>query len=373
MITLVKSALHKQGGLEKYTWQIARDFCALGVEVKVLTSGPVHDPHLCVVSLPVKKRASFLNVLQFDNACAEYLEKHPTPIVFGLDRNRFQTHIRAGNGVHAAYLQRRSAEEGFFKRMSFAINPLHRAILQLERKAFEHPGLEVLFTNSEMVKQEVLRFYNTDPSKIVVVHNGVEWKAMQKDFEAWEEKKEALDAFQFLFIGHNFMRKGLKQLLQALSHIKTEHFQLNVVGKDKHSKYFQELADTLGLGKKVKFHGPQASAVPFYQCADCTVIPSLYDPFANVTVESLAMGVPVLSSKHNGGHEVLTPHNGSVIASIDDATAFAEQLRGILSKRKTADTALAVRNSVQHLDFSRQLRSITQRIIGRLGCSCFKN
>ena len=57
-ITLVKNELFRQGGLEKYTWQIARDFCSLEAPVTVLTSGtlqpPFSHPLLKIVSLPVR-------------------------------------------------------------------------------------------------------------------------------------------------------------------------------------------------------------------------------------------------------------------------------------------------------------------------------
>lgn len=374
-VTLIKSELFRQGGLEKYSWQIAQDFCALGAQVTVLTSGTSHPPfthpRLNLVSLPVKRSASFLNVLQFDRACADYLLRHPTPIIFGLDRNRFQTHIRAGNGAHAAYLQRRAQEEGLFKKMTFAVNPLHQAILSLEKKAFEHSDLRVLFTNSEMVKKEILSLYNIDPSKISAVHNGVEWQAMQSAFSEWEVAREkaistfALDpkAFQFLFIGHNFRRKGLEKLLQALAVIKGENFQLSVVGKDKYLPYFERVVQRLGLSQKVFFHGLQNPILPFYQLADCLVIPSLYDPFANVTVEALAMGVFVISSKNNGGHEILSAENGTVIESLDDARAFALLLQQALRHPKTPQSALSIRQSIQHLDFSNQLRVITMRTL----------
>ncbi len=134
-ITLIKNELFKQGGLEKYTWQIARDFCALDTPVTVLTSGnpqpPFSHPLLNIVSLPIRHRLSYLSVLYFDKACHDYLTKNPTPIVFGLDRNRTQSHLRAGNGVHAAYLKQRGLEEGILKKFSFSLNPLHQKILSL--------------------------------------------------------------------------------------------------------------------------------------------------------------------------------------------------------------------------------------------------
>jgi glycosyltransferase involved in cell wall biosynthesis len=442
-VTLLKAQLFKQGGLEKYTWALARDFCALGSPVTILTSGdvkpPFSHPLLKIVSLPVDHALSFLNVAHFEAACKKYLAKHPTPVVFGLDRNSFQTHIRAGNGSHAAYLHRRAAGEGFIKKVSFAVNPLHRMILALEKKGFEHPDLRVLFTNSQMVRQEILQFYQTDPSKIIAIHNGVEWQAMQEAFDRWESEREkiycahsscvnfgsarqsqiaakhsdrarpllnskaseaaetregpgdlrsekqvnvlnraerfgkvaasqnshnlngrSITAFQFLFAGHNFFRKGLDKLLHALALIKDEHFQLSVVGHDKNADFFKDLAAKLNLSQKVFFFGPQKEMARFYSVADCLVIPSLYDPFANVTVEALAMGLFVVSSKTNGGHEILTPQNGVVVESLEDATAFSQILKNVLQHRKTSAGARAIRQSVKHLDFSSQLRRMTE-------------
>ncbi len=376
-VTLIKAELFKQGGLEKYTWEIARDFCAQGCDVTLLTSGsvqtPFSHPQLKMVAFPIDHLFSVLNVVHFDKACAEYLAKNPSPIIFGLDRNRFQTHIRAGNGAHAAYLSRRSKEEGFAKSLSFAINPLHRTLLSLEKKGFEHPNLKVLFTNSFMVKQEILRFYRTDPNKIQVVHNGVEWHAMQEAFDHWESQKEKTlqelkldpNAFQWIFVGHNFLRKGLEKLLFALAPIKNERFQLSVIGKDKNIPYFEALSQRLGLAQKVFFFGPQKQTARFYQMADCLIIPSLYDPFANVTVEALAMGLFTISSTSNGGHEILNQENGAVIESLDDPVSFSQVLRAALNFRKTAKSASLIRQTVKHLDFSNQIRSITASTIIR--------
>src|SRR5277367_6100757 len=187
-VTLIKSALYKTGGLEKYTWQLAEDFCTLGAAVTLLTTGPITPPFtsplLKIVSFPIQHAFSFVQLLHFDRACSHYIAQHPTSIVFSLDRTREQTHIRAGNGVHAAYLQQRSREEGKFKALSFHLNPLHRAILAIEKKAFEDSHLKILFTNSHMVKQEILSHYAVHPDTIAVIHNGVEWHSMQPAFDS---------------------------------------------------------------------------------------------------------------------------------------------------------------------------------------------
>ena len=365
-VALIKSELYRTGGLEKYTWQLARDFCELGSQVTVLTTGsitpPFSNPLLHITTLPISHKLSVLNLLHFDQASAAYLAQHAHPITFSLDRTRSQTHIRAGNGVHASYLQHRMREEGLLKRVSFAINPLHRAILALEKKGFENPALRVLFTNSHMVKQEILTHYNVAPEKIRVVHNGVEWHKMQPAFDAWPEKKQAAP-FQLLFIGHNYRRKGLDKLLHSLALLRSYDFQLNVVGKDKHIDYYRHLAASLQLHDKVFFYGPSTEILSFYQQADALVIPSTYDPFANVTVEALAMGLFVVSSKTNGGHEVLTPETGAIIEDLESPHSFAQALQQAFSRPKTPSQALAIRSAVRHLDFSSQLRLITQTTV----------
>lgn len=379
-ITLIKSDLCKQGGLEKYAWHIALDFCEKGSSVTLLTTGypvpPSVHPLLHIVSLPAKRSMSYLSTLAFDKACERYLQKHPTPIVFSLDRNRTQTHLRAGNGVHAAYLQARRKREGIAKGVSFTLNPLHQTLLHFEKMAFEHPDLRILFANSHMVKREILTHYDTDPTKICVVHNGVEWEKMRGAFQKWPSVRENLlyrfglsrFSFQILFVGHNFRRKGLEKLLYALSFIKEGDFELSVVGEDREQEFFVSLARQLGLSKKVFFFGRQTSSLPFYQMADALVIPSFYDPFANVTLEALAMGLFVLSSSYNGGSEILTSNNGAVIPNLDDSKEFALLLTSLFSRKKTEESASLIRNSVRQFDFSCQLDKITQATLSSYDC-----
>ncbi|MFS8563211.1 MAG: glycosyltransferase family 4 protein [Rhabdochlamydiaceae bacterium] len=158
--------------------------------------------------------------------------------------------------------------------------------------------------------------------------------------------------YHFLFIGHNFERKGLRELLIALSQLKFKNFHLSVVGEDKNSAYYQTLAKKLGLFSQVSFWGKIENTLPFYQRADCLVIPSLYDPFANVTVEALAMGLFVISSATNGGKEVLTEESGVVI---EGNLSFVGALEYALSKPKTLLSSQKIRDSVKHLDFEVQL------------------
>lgn len=362
-IFLLKSHLSRLGGAEKYTFRLGSALKKNGYDVILLTTGTLPPSSDFYIHTTQNKALSFQNVRAFDQFCRQHTKTAPR--VFSLDRTCHQTHLRASNGVHAAYLERRNAST--LKKWSFALNPLHRTLLAFEKKAFESPDLQCLITNSHMVKNEILAHYQVNPTKIRVVHNGVEWKEMESPFSNWQTNRPSLlnkyqlssHVFHFLFVGHNYTRKGLIPLLHAFKNLPSDA-HLSVVGQDKDLSFFKKLLVSLKIENRVHLFGPQKNTSEFYQLADALVIPSFYDPFANVTVEALAMGLTVVTSKTNGGHEILSSENGVVIDTLEHADAIEAALRLALQRPKTAQRATLIRNSVSHLDFDHQLTTLIQ-------------
>lgn len=286
----------------------------------------------------------------------KWLKNNPQDIVFGMERTTEQTHYRAGNGLHAVYLERRGLIDSWWKQKTFSINPLHLTLLKFEQKAFESPYLKFLFANSKMVQKEILERYEIPAAKIKVVHNGVEWHAWQSHFEATFPRKAT--PYHFLFIGNGYKRKGLLFLLEGLKLLKQKDYVLTVIGQERDPAYFMNQAKKMGLMSHIRFLGPQKDVIPFYQGADSLVLPSIYDPFANVTNEALAMGLHVITSEFNGGHEVLQAETGETIRDLKSAENMALCLERALDKPKTESQAEKRRSSIKYLDFSIQLDKI---------------
>ena len=363
-IALLKSQLGNRGGLEKYALRIASSLIAKNAEVTLLTTQNSFQnlpEQISVQSFPSSSLPSFLRLENFDRHASSWLDLNKMDVIYGLDRNRTQTHLRLGNGIHAAFLKSRKLSEGNLKYAICQINPLHRTILSMEKTALENPILQKVFVNSHMVKKELLEHYATPPEKIEVVHNGVEWEEMEGPFKSWEEERAKWtnhyqlksSGLHLLFIGNGYRRKGLDLLLKALSLWKTRDFSLSVIGKDKEIKRYQKMRDELALQQKVHFFGAQEKILPFYQMADALIIPSFYDPFANVTLEALSLGLFVVSSKSNGGSEILTPQTGAIIDDLLSIESILSSLDRIVPK--TMKTASAIRSCISHLDFSKQL------------------
>lgn len=345
----------KKGGLEKFSSRLSSALQNRGCTVSSLNE----DSFLLPRTRLRKKHA-------FNKACYRFVKKHSFHAVVGLEKTSFQTHLRLGEGLHASYLEQRKLYEPFWKSFQLRFSRFHKSLLDLEKKALTSPDLRVLFCNSSMVKEAVLDRYPVDEKKIQVVHNGVEWKEMEKDFFSWQSrKKETLtewslpNTFHFLFVGSGFARKGLLPLLKGFSLLK-EDAHLSIVGQDKEINYYKRYAKKLGVEKKVTFFGWAKTSL-FYQYADCTVIPSFYDPFANVTIESLAMGVPVISSKYNGGKELLEPDQ--IIEDLLDPSSIANALSLAMKSPKSFEQSLSLRNSVKSYDFSQKLTDIVHAIL----------
>ncbi len=373
-VVILKSGFRIAGGLEKVTLRIARALLERGHEVEIITSG--NNGHFDKLEIPITSlgpRSSWglKHLFEFDRWCRRYTATHPADVVLGMDRTRWQTHIRLGNGIHRAYLKYRCEMEPWTKQLCFALNPQHHLILHYEKRALEAPTLQCAIANSYMVKNEVSTYYAVDPSKVAVVHNGVEWTELAPLFDQWPEAREkklrelGLDPgrHQFLFVGHEWRRKGLMQLLQGLHLLPKEDWELSVVGYDRHPEIIREAIQSHGLTKNVHLLGVRNDVPSLMQAADSLVIPSIYDPFANVTVEGLAMGLFVVSSSRNGGKEVLNHENGRVIDDLFDPDSMKESLEEALQHPKTEASAKAIRQSVAHLDYAAQLDKVIQCLL----------
>lgn len=372
-IFLLKSRVFHTGGVEKHAFRLAKAFHERGMKVTLLTTGevPPHKHPFSILSLCPHNGFGAYLLTKFDRLVKEYLGQHPDAVVFGLDRNTLQTHYRAGNGVHAEYLRLRARVEPWWRTATFSVNPLHLTILSLERRLFASTTLKSIITNSNMVKDEIIAHYDVDPKKIVCIHNGVEWKEYQQPFDMTFQQRDSirkawkipLDAFLFLFVGNGYRRKGLHYLIEGLASLDRPDLHLAVVGHDKALSDFLRQAKRLGLSRRTHFFGQQNNLFPFYQASDVLAIPSLYDPFANVTVEALAMGLYVVSSPNNGGSEILNPSSGCVIGNLFDKDLVAQALQIALRHPKTPTSAREIRTTVRHLDLTHQQALVVREII----------
>ncbi|KPK33489.1 MAG: hypothetical protein AMS24_00890 [Chlamydiae bacterium SM23_39] len=370
-IAIFKKNLDNKGGLEKQTLFILKALLNKNYKISIITNSKktFFHPNLFWYAKKEKSFFNFLNIFNFNKTCKKWLKKNKCDIAFSMERTTDQTHIRAGNGVHKEYIKA-------IKKKFFFLNPKNLISLQIEKKAFENPNLKKIITNSYLVKSQILKYYKVKKEIIEVIHNGVAWDETQKDFSTWMTKKDEIikslkipfSNFYFLFVGNGFKRKGLESLLKASYFLKEKDFHLLIVGKDKNIKKYINYSKKLQLDKKVSFFGSRSDIKNFYQISDCLVIPSYYDPFSNVLVEALAMGVNVISSKEDGGSEIISTNNleklgCKIIQNPDNSYEIKEYLEKALNFPKTKKSSIRLRDKVKYLEVSNQMKKIIDAII----------
>jgi UDP-glucose:(heptosyl)LPS alpha-1,3-glucosyltransferase len=214
---------------------------------------------------------------------------------------------RAGDGVHRQWLANRARAAGPLERIALALNPYHLYVKAAEKRLFESSRLRAVICNSIMVKEEVRRHFGLAEDKLHVIYNGVDLAAFNPRLrEEWRTRKRAElgladSAMVFLFVGSGFARKGVPQLLRAMTGVRGAH--LIVVGEDRELALMQSAAGEMKLADRVHFAGAQKDVKPWYGMADCFVLPTLYDPFPNAALEAMACGLPLVTTLQCGAAE----------------------------------------------------------------------
>ena len=245
------------------------------------------------------------------------------------------------------------------------LNPLHRSILHLEKQIFEGVRTKLILCNSYLVKEEIQRFYNVSDSKIRVLHNGVDLEKfqpnlrerfgdfMRKDYGIGEKD------LVLLFIGTGFERKGLSILIQSLPLLKNrlnQKVNVIVIGKGKINKY-QSQAANLGCGDNVMFLGPVGDPLPWWGVGDIFVLPTLYDPFSNATLEALASGIPVITTRVNGASEIMRGKGGGeILGSPFDYRGLASAVLKFSEDEKRQKEGVKARELAMNYSMDRYVR-----------------
>lgn len=311
-IALIRRRYTDFGGAERYAAALAHALADRGHEVHLYAEAWNAAGGKAVFHrVPVMPGPAFLGVLSFAHTCARMLRGQGYDIVHSFERTWGQDVYRAGDGCHREWLIRRREVAPFYKRWTMLLNPLHATYLYLEKRMFTDPTLKKVISNSHRGKEEIVRHYAVDPSKIRVIHNGLDLNRFRAD--KGNPLEDVGESRFVLFVGSGFERKGLATAIGALSRIPDPDLRLVVVGKDRPGRY-EKLARRLGVEGRVWFMGPRKHVEAFYRKASVFLLPSLYEPFGNACLEASAFGLPVITTRVTGFSELIRPgENGFIL------------------------------------------------------------
>lgn len=164
---------------------------------------------------------------------------------------------------------------------------------------------KALITVCEALREAAIRI-GIPPSKIITLRNGVDLTLFTAPTDRDALRREhGIKAPSILSVGYLIERKGHHLIIEALHQIKDAH--LYIAGDGPERKTLEQLVRTSGLMDRVHFLGncSQAELRRYYGAVDMLVLASSREGWANVLLESMACGTPVVATRVWGTPEVV--------------------------------------------------------------------
>ncbi len=188
---------------------------------------------------------------------------------------------------------------------------------------------------SEAVRQVVLERERLDPSRTLVVHNGVEPSSNNK-FDRSEARLELGFQSDKLLVGmvSNLNRsiKGVSYFLDAIPHIlkSVPSARFVIFGRGKEEPALREQARSLQIEECLVFAGFRSDIERFYTAMDLSVLTSLSEGLSISLLESMNHGVPVVVTRVGGNAEVVVDGETGYLVPPRDTAGFVDRVVKLL-------------------------------------------
>ena len=173
---------------------------------------------------------------------------------------------------------------------------------------------ERILAPTEREKDNLKTYYNTPSEKIGVASCGVNLDLFQPMDRSVARQRLGFGDNEsiVLYVGRFDPIKGIDRLLGAVAHLQGHRrLRLVIIGGDgpdtPEYQKLQTMTRKLGIQDRVTFVGriEQNHLPPYYSAADVLAVPSYYESFGLVGLESLACGTPVVATEVGAMRSIL--------------------------------------------------------------------
>lgn len=335
-LAIVRQRYTPYGGAERFIERALDALAERGVELTLVTRRwpGGSDPRITPLIVDPPYLGRTMRAASFARAACAALAKLPRTLVQSHERMDCCDIYRAGDGVHAVWVDERLRGGGAGERLAVATSPYHRYVMAAERRMFASPRLAAVICISRMVQGEIHERFGLPLARLPVIYNAIDpavfnpGLATQRDATRaqWDIPREAC---VFLLVGSEYARKGVGRAIEALARAPAPAHLL-VVGRDRHPQRYAALAQRLGVARRVTFAGAQKDPRPFYGAADAFVLPTLYDALSNAVLEGLSCGLPVITSDRCGAGELVRESGAGFVTGARHIDAIADAMRTLL-------------------------------------------
>jgi glycosyltransferase involved in cell wall biosynthesis len=207
--------------------------------------------------------------------------------------------------------------------------PAYRIPRALIRRAASRAA--AIITVSQGLADALARL-GVSPAKITVLRNGVDLAMFPPQDQAACRARLGVSGRIAVSVGGLIARKGHDLTIAALAELPGWH--LLIAGEGAERGALAALAQRLGVADRVRLLGSVAHAeLPgLYGAADLSVLSSAREGWANVLLESMACGTPVVASPIPGNDEVVQGAAAGLIAAARTPAAIAAAMTALAAR-----------------------------------------
>ena len=203
-----------------------------------------------------------------------------------------------------------------------------------------------LIVNTADEKNDLIDLYNADPTRIDIVHPGVDLDLFHPGDRARARQRHGLrdDALVLLYVGRIQPLKAPDMLLEAAAELvhRDPAIRQRVVvvicggpsgtGLDRPTALV-DLAAALGISDLVRFEPPshREALADWYRAADVSVVPSHSESFGLVAIEAQACGTPVVASAVGGLVTAVDDGVSGLLVATREPGAFADAISRVIT------------------------------------------
>ena len=212
-------------------------------------------------------------------------------------------------------------------------NNIDTRVYDIEKRGME--AADRVITVSDLTRNIVITKYGIDPSKVVTVHNAVDFSG-RSEIQVERGVKEKV----VTFLGRITFQKGPEYFIEVAAKIlkKCKNVRFVMAGSgDMMNRSIRQVA-RLGISDRFHFTGflRGAEVQKMFALSDVYVMPSVSEPFGISPLEAMRSGVPSVISRQSGAAEVL-----KYAFKVDfwDVDAMADEIYALLQYPALADFA----------------------------------
>ncbi len=382
------------GGMSVYIRELARELGRMGHSVDIYTRA--HDPaDDQIVELGENARVIHLQVGDVERMHKLVLYAHLADMACSLEN------FRKGNNLQYDLIHSHYWLSGWVGRhlqgwwdvphitMFHTLGAVKNAIgigedepeLRVVRERELVSECHRIIAATEKEKEDLARYYGAARERISVVPCGVNLSLFRSvDKETARRHLGFNGSSIVLFVGRVDPLKGIDRLFMAMPGLDRERgVRLVVVGGDDECQpeveRLQSLSQSLSIQDSVTFAGTvrQEELPLYYSAADVCVVPSYYETFGLVALESLACGTPVVTTRVGGMESVVLQGQNGYLVSDNAPAHLADSIASLLSNPDArAQSAEAIRASVSRFSWSNIANKIVAEYTAVLGTQAAK-